>query len=139
MERAVVFRVRGMIGTLCFRKVCKRLAHRNRRAWACFACAKHRGVVHERSVSGLLPYPSVGSSVDTANYPKTAGGWFGGHQVRVREIIERVGCFVAFDWAAQLPPLWLTEELGESVTVHQCALSQKSFCDASAICMVDMD
>ncbi|MFN7885417.1 MAG: hypothetical protein ACK5Q4_08145, partial [Phycisphaerae bacterium] len=45
--QAVVFRVRGMIGTLYFRKACKRLAHRNRRAWAYFACAKYRGVVHE--------------------------------------------------------------------------------------------
>ncbi|MFY7897263.1 MAG: hypothetical protein ACOVP8_13600, partial [Phycisphaerales bacterium] len=63
-------------------------------------------------MSGLLPYPSVGSSVDTANDPKTAGGWFDFHQVRVREIIGRVGRFVAIDLATRLPPLSRTEELG---------------------------
>ena len=72
------------------------------------------------------------------DYPKTAGGWFGFLQVRVGEIIGRVGCFVAIYFAAQLPPLALTEGLGESVTVHQCALSQKWFCDTSVICMLDM-
>ena len=32
----------------------KRLAHRNWRAWAYFACAKYRGLVHERWLSGWL-------------------------------------------------------------------------------------
>ena len=35
-------------------RVGKRLAHRNWRAWACRACARHRGLVHERWLSGWL-------------------------------------------------------------------------------------
>ena len=48
------------------------------------------------------------------DYPKTAGGWFGCYQVRVRSIIGRAGGVVALDSAAQLPPLKRTEELGDS-------------------------
>jgi hypothetical protein len=48
------------------------------------------------------------------NYPKTAGGWLGWDQVRIRSIIGRANCIVAFDVANRLPPLQRTEELGDS-------------------------
>jgi hypothetical protein len=50
-------------------------------------------------VEWLALSPQIHARWGVRDYPKTAGGWLGDLQVRIRSIIGRANCIVAFDAA----------------------------------------